>query len=536
MGVSTKGGTTQATASTSPVKALAAWLAGLLQVAVLVLENFIEWLGQEPERNWEVALFMRGLSVRPPSTDALVRHARRYADRGEAERALRLYIRVLETDPDRTDVLDAAAELLAELGDVDGAKDLLLRSVELSPDKGCGKYVLLGHLEHGSRAVECFQKGYELLKAEETSMKSAVEAETKKGGGDAAAPDPKATLAMTALRKQISSVLCAIAKVFLTDCFMEDNSLAHCEELLDQALTYDPDNPEACQALADLRLTQDRRGESLLLIRRTVEVCHHLPDGLAPSYDFRTVTARLLVELSQYDTAVSILKELTAEDAEDAEVLFLLGICHILSGRPGECARVLGTAKELLAARGAGEEMQLVRQIDALLARRSVTEDEKRAFWNPRWWVEVRSTPGSEPEGGAASVANGHEHGQEGGSVDGGAGNGGGSGGGGGDGGARDKDWHYGVDGGPRLDGDSPPMSTMNPMSGVHYSGTDVPGGRVDSGGVAKGGNARVGDGHGLESGKTPGPFKTRLPGAVARGKTPGNVYGGGDGFEDLPV
>jgi hypothetical protein len=141
----------------------------------------------------------------------------------------------------------------------------------------------------------------------------------------------------------------------------------------DQALTYDPDNPEACQALADLRLTQDRRGESLLLIRRTVEVCHHLPDGLAPSYDFRTVTARLLVELSQYDTAVCILKELSAEDDEDAEVLFLLGICHILSGRPGECSRVLGKAKELLAAAGAGEETQLVRQINALLARRSVT-------------------------------------------------------------------------------------------------------------------------------------------------------------------
>jgi hypothetical protein len=44
----------------------------LIQVAVLVLENFIEWLGQEPERNWEVALFMRGLSVRTPSPDALV--------------------------------------------------------------------------------------------------------------------------------------------------------------------------------------------------------------------------------------------------------------------------------------------------------------------------------------------------------------------------------------------------------------------------------------------------------------------------------
>ena len=130
----------------------------------MILENFIEWLGQEPERNWEVALFMRGIAVRTPSSDALVRHAQKYADRGEAEYALRLFIKVLETDPDRTDVLDASAELLAELGDVDGAKDLLLRSVELSPENGHTKYVLMGHLEHGAKAVECFQKGYDLLK------------------------------------------------------------------------------------------------------------------------------------------------------------------------------------------------------------------------------------------------------------------------------------------------------------------------------------------------------------------------------------
>ena len=134
------------------------------QVAVLVLENFIEWLGQEPERNWEVMLFLRGFPVRPPSADALVKHAKKYADKGDAELALRLFIKVLEAEPDRTDVLDASAELLAELGDVDGAKDLLLRSVELAPEVGHAKYVLLGHLEHGARAVERFERGYHLLK------------------------------------------------------------------------------------------------------------------------------------------------------------------------------------------------------------------------------------------------------------------------------------------------------------------------------------------------------------------------------------
>lgn len=69
-------------------------------------------------------------------------------------------------------------------------------------------------------------------------MKNAVDSETKKGGGDAAAPDPKSQLATTELRKQISSVLCAIAKVFLTDCFMEENSLEHCDKLLDQVGKY----------------------------------------------------------------------------------------------------------------------------------------------------------------------------------------------------------------------------------------------------------------------------------------------------------
>lgn len=364
---------------------------------------------------------------------------------------------------------------------------------------------------------------------EETSLKNAVEAQTKRGGGDAALPDPKSQLAMMELRRQISSVLCAIAKVFLTDCFLEDNSLEHCDKLLDQALTYDPDNPEACQALADLRLTQDRRGESLLLIRRTVEVCHHLPDGLAPSYDFRTVTARLLVELSQYETAAAILKELGAEDDEDAEVLFLLGICHILSGRPGESSRVLGKAKELLAAAGAGEETQLVRQIDALLARRSVTEEEKRSFWNPRWWVEVQGSPAAAGGPGRGTIGPGRADDVS-----------------GGDRGRGGGDWGVGDDderGGEAGAGESPPMS---PMSGVssHFSGGGGGAGAGEGAYSYKGGGSGVvakgGDERGLENGNAPGAFAMHLPGAAVPGRTrPVNhdpQYKGSAGFGELPV
>lgn len=79
---------------------------------------------------------------------------------------------------------------------------------------------------------------------EESSLKNALGAAAGANGGAHLPADAKAQRTMLALRKQISSVLCAIAKVFLTDCFMEDNSLGHCDKLLDQALTYDPDNPE----------------------------------------------------------------------------------------------------------------------------------------------------------------------------------------------------------------------------------------------------------------------------------------------------
>jgi len=265
--------------------------------------------------------------------------------------------------------------------------------VELSPNKGHAKYVLLGHLEHGARAVEAFERGYDLLKVEEATLDNALDDRSEE---------------KREVRNQISSVLTAIAKVFLTDCFMEEGSLDHCDRLLDQALQYDPDNPEACQALADLRLTQNRRGEALLLVRRTVEVTHHLDDGLAPSYDFRTVTARLLVELSQYETAVAILKELSEEDNEDTEVLYLMGICYILLGKVTQCSKALNRAKELLASgQGGNDSTSLLEQIDALLARRSVSEDEKRTFWNPRWWVQEESGKAgtANPEGGAADTA-----------------------------------------------------------------------------------------------------------------------------------
>lgn len=167
---------------------------------------------------------------------------------------------------------------------------------------------------------------------------------------------------------------------------MEKDAPQICERLLDQALLHDPDNPEACQALADLRISQHRCGEGLVLVRRTLEICGNFPAGVAPSYDFRTVTARLLVELSQYDIAVSLLEELVSEDDEDTEVMYLLGLCYMLLNFPKKCRDALLKARNLVERTRTGDTT-LLEQINGLLERRTISESEKEHFWNPRWWV-----------------------------------------------------------------------------------------------------------------------------------------------------
>lgn len=191
---------------------------------------------------------------------------------------------------------------------------------------------------------------------------------------------------LVSVRKRMSAVMAAMAKVYLTDMFEEPEAAAECEQLLDKALRFDSENPEACQALADLRLTQGRQGEALLLARRTAEICARLPGGLVPTYDFRVVTARLLVELSAYSDAVGILEGLTGEDPEDTEAWYLLGMCRMMLHRPREARDALLTARALLEENPA-RNGALMSQINQLLARRVLSEQEREGFWNPRGWL-----------------------------------------------------------------------------------------------------------------------------------------------------
>jgi len=364
----------------NPLKLLGRLLAQLLQALVLTLEWTIEWLGHEPERKWENVKLLQAVEIRMPSTAVLAQRAKKLVEKGDEEGALRLYVKCLELEPENAAFLDLAAETLAELGDAAGAKELILKSIELEPSQGHAKYMLLGHLESGETAITSFEKCLDILQAELAQL-----------SGPATQLDKTVAVLKKQIKKIMSEVMAAIAKVYLTDCFVEKDSQKICEELLDQSLLYDPENPESTQALADLRMSQNRKGEALVMVRRTMDICADLDGGLSPSYDFRCVTARLLMELSQYEHAEGVLEDLVAEDEEDTEVWYLLGLCYLLLDKPAQSRTALSHAKGLLE-RTRTSNTHLMEQINCLLERRCITEEEKRSFWNPRWWIHTDGT------------------------------------------------------------------------------------------------------------------------------------------------
>jgi len=325
----------------------------------------------------------------PAGRDRAIARAASLEEKGKEDAALRLLSQVLERHPDSVPALTAAARLLAARGDAEGARSLLARSSELDPEGSAERHLLLGHLETGRAAANAFQAALVLLSRDEAALRGGWDGHSgagRAGGGQGKGADA----ALAACRRQQGAAHAALAKVFLTDLAHEPGAQAEAERALDRALRHDPESPDACQALSDLRLSQGRPGEARLLARRAAELCApgRLPAGVAPSFDFALVTARLLLECGDAEAAAELLADLAEEacpslslcpspvpiislplsidlsihtyfsrsllsplqDPADVEVWYLLGLARLGGGAKGE----RGGCRE--GARGGGGE------------------------------------------------------------------------------------------------------------------------------------------------------------------------------------
>lgn len=271
-----------------------------------------------------------------------------------------------EIEPDNVEVLEVAGAVYLETGETDKAKTCFETAVKLSPDEGFSKYMNLGQLLEGQEAVAAYNKGIQLMMANQC----ADQAQAAASNGPCASPS------------EISTAYCSLAEIYLTDECFKDEAADKCTEYCCKAIECDPNNPEAYQLMASCLLSQQNMEEARKMLEKSLELWQgkdeELPQAPPPSYETRITTSKLLIELENYEVAGSVLEELIEESDEVPQVWYLLGwMYHITNKESSSIRACLEKAEKLFSQLGC-DDQPMLDHVTELLASVPEGEDENQ--------------------------------------------------------------------------------------------------------------------------------------------------------------
>ncbi len=130
------------------------------------------------------------------------------------------------------------------------------------------------------------------------------------------------------MSKKVSTACCSAAEIFMTDLCDEEGAEVSCEKWLIKAAGAFSANAEYFRVLADLRMCQERPEEARVAVMEAVRLWNAELETLLnpveeqsvdllvelPSYDSRIAAAKILIEVSELESAVSVLEQLLKED------------------------------------------------------------------------------------------------------------------------------------------------------------------------------------------------------------------------------
>ncbi|KAG2178280.1 hypothetical protein INT44_001430 [Umbelopsis vinacea] len=285
--------------------------------------------------------------------------------------------RALELDNDHVELLEITGLVEVELGDLWNAREHYAKAVQLQPESGFEKYMCLGQLSGELDAIQCFQKGVELMEKQKKTY------------------DPVSQEAIT-LGNKIASALCSMTEIYLTDCCFEADAEQKCEQYLETAQLADPKSPEVYQMLASVRLSQVRNDEARAALEHSLQLWSDKDPGdpSIPIYDTRLALVKLLLEVQLYAEAFNVLEGLQKENDQSVDLWYLWGWSYYCLGEEQdlpeeerkhhwEDARdCLETAIKIYNATGADDEamlqhaQELVHNINAVVPAAAEEEED----------------------------------------------------------------------------------------------------------------------------------------------------------------
>ncbi|KDO24295.1 hypothetical protein SPRG_09932 [Saprolegnia parasitica CBS 223.65] len=242
---------------------------------------------------------------------ALLAKAEELVDQCQPELAIKFFQKAAALEPTNSEILDAIGELATEIDDPETALQAFGRSIELAPKNNPGKYLYAAQLLVGEESERYTLQGIAIMKELMPAL-----------------PGIETTDESKLLRKQVCDAYCSLGELYMSDLCDADDAEAKCEMYLQEAMKYDMGLPEPTQALANLRLTQQRKDEACVFLDETYKRLGACDENTMPSLEFRTFTGKLLIEVEKFEQAAYVLEGVMQEDDENAEVWFLVGSCY----------------------------------------------------------------------------------------------------------------------------------------------------------------------------------------------------------------
>ncbi|KJE89691.1 hypothetical protein CAOG_001124 [Capsaspora owczarzaki ATCC 30864] len=315
------------------------------------------------------------------STEAILNRVEMLMDGLDFATAAQTCMRVLQRDPDNLRAIEAMGVIHLELGNPEPAFECFKRACALEPTSGADKFMYLGQMQSGKEAAASFETGTVLLKQEREQAIQMGE-------------DP------AEFTRRISTALASTAELYLTDLCHEDNAEELCGTLLEAAIAEDPTNAEAIQTFASYQISKQNPERALALLRDSLALWHRrragydtyrinpnedleddmdpevadlrqvvdpmldgedvMDDQDLPPYDFRINTAKLLIELEQYEDASYVLGQLMREDDEVVQVWYMFGWLYFITSDYAAAFECLDTAQRMHAQTQCDDEPMLV--------------------------------------------------------------------------------------------------------------------------------------------------------------------------------
>lgn len=305
--------------------------------------------------------------------------------------AQRFCERALEMDNDNVKALELTSSLLLEMGQVESAQHCLGRAIHVEPHAGYSKYLSLAQLMTGVESRDCYRKGVEIISTQLSSDNSGDE------------------LKAGELRRDLSNAYVSIAELYMTDLCDEPEAETESRRCIDLSIESDPSNPESLQARANYALVTGNIEEAKSSISQSLALWlpQHLKflednEGTEThlSYTFRLSTAKILLDLEDYDNSTKVLESLTEEDDEVVSTWYLLGWSNYLRSKEEE--GYLGNARFYLSKalkvnkKSPTDDKDMLAHIEELVEEIGEDKDEESTVEDEQRLVEA------EPEAVAA--------------------------------------------------------------------------------------------------------------------------------------